>query len=129
MRENGLFSCKRAQRADRWGIFTLMPLPPSLTPQQRSDALRKAAEARKQRAEIKEKLKLGTVSLAELLDRASSDELVGKMKVSSVLEALPGIGKVRCQKIMESVGINETRRLQGLGVKQKASLLQEATKA
>ena len=106
-----------------------MPLPPSLTPEQRADALKKAAEARRKRAEIKERLKLGTVTLAELLDKASNDELVGKMKVSSVLEALPGIGKVRCKKIMDSVGITETRRLQGLGVKQKASLLAEATKA
>ena len=106
-----------------------MPLPPSLTPEQRADALKKAAEARRKRAEIKEKLKLGTVTLPELLEKASSDELVGKMKVTSVLEALPGIGKVRCKKIMAAVGITETRRLQGLGVKQKQSLLEEATKA
>ncbi|MDA8026399.1 MAG: integration host factor, actinobacterial type [Actinomycetota bacterium] len=106
-----------------------MPLPPQLTPEQRADALRKAAEARKQRAEIKEKLKLGTVTLKELLDKAPNDELVGKMKVSSVLEALPGIGKVRSKKIMDSVGINETRRLQGLGAKQREKLLEEASRA
>lgn len=106
-----------------------MPLPPQLTAEQRADALKKAAEARKQRAEIKEKLKLGSVTLAELLDKAPNDELVGKMKVSAVLESLPGIGKVRSKKIMDTVGITETRRLQGLGVKQKQALLEEATKA
>ena len=111
------------------GNFSYMPLPPQLTPEQRADALRKAAEARKQRAEIKEKLKLGTVTLKELLDKAPNDELVGKMKVSSVLEALPGIGKVRSKKIMDSVGINETRRLQGLGAKQREKLLEEASRA
>ncbi len=105
-----------------------MPLPPQLTAEQRSDALKKAAEARKQRAEIKEKLKLGSVTLAELLDKAPTDELVGKMKVSTVLESLPGIGKVRSKKIMDSIGIKETRRLQGLGVKQKQALL-ESTKS
>lgn len=103
-------------------------MPPQLTPEQRSDALKKAAEARKQRAEIKEKLKLGSVTLAELLEKAPNDELVGKMKVATVLESLPGIGKVRSKKIMDSVGVKETRRLQGLGAKQKQALL-EATKA
>ncbi|CAG4931121.1 MULTISPECIES: integration host factor, actinobacterial type [Acidithrix] len=106
-----------------------MPLPPQLTPEQRADALKKAAEARKQRAEIKEKLKLGTVTLSELLEKAPNDELIGKMKVASVLESLPGIGKVRSKKIMDAVGITETRRLQGLGVKQKQNLLEEASKA
>ncbi|EQD63605.1 integration host factor, partial [mine drainage metagenome] len=66
---------------------------------------------------------------SELLEKAPNDELIGKMKVASVLESLPGIGKVRSKKIMDAVGITETRRLQGLGVKQKQNLLEEASKA
>ena len=66
-----------------------MPLPPALSPEQRQAALEKAAAARRLRAELKEKLKMGTLSLRELLDQGERDEMVGKMKVLSVIEALP----------------------------------------
>jgi hypothetical protein len=105
-----------------------MPLPPSLSSDQRKAALEKAAAARRQRAELKEKLKMGSVSLAELLDRAGSDELVGRMKVISVLESLPGVGKVKARRLMEQVGISETRRLQGLGSNQREKLIEGTTR-
>ena len=72
-----------------------MPQPPQLTPEQREAALAKAAEARRARAELKEKLKLGSLSLSDLLDQADGNDTVGKMKVLAVLESLPGVGKVR----------------------------------
>ena len=102
-----------------------MPLPPSLSPDQRQAALEKAAAARRQRAELKEKLKMGSTSLGEVLDQSDRDETVGKMKVLAVLESLPGVGKVKARRIMQDVGISETRRLQGLGAKQRQSLLAE----
>jgi hypothetical protein len=99
-----------------------MPLPPSLSPEQRQAALEKAAAARRLRAELKEKLKMGTLSLRELLDQGERDDIVGKMKVLSVIEALPGVGKVKARRLMEEVGISETRRLQGLGDNQRKKL-------
>ena len=105
-----------------------MPQPPSLTPEQRHAALEKAARARRERAEIKDHLKSGRVTLKELLTKAESDEIVGKMKVLAVLEALPGTGKVKARRLMEHVGISETRRLQGLGAKQREALLEAATR-
>src|SRR5487761_1708845 len=101
-----------------------MPQPPLLTPEQRQAALEKAALARKARAEVKDHLKSGRVTLKELLGKAGSDDIVGKMKVLAALESLPGTGKVKARKLMEQVGISETRRLQGLGVKQVESLLE-----
>lgn len=100
-----------------------MPLP-TLTPEQRQQALEKAAEARRKRAELKAQLKSGNQSLGEVL-RNDDDETIGKMKVSSVLESLPGVGKVRARKIMERLDISESRRVRGLGAKQKESLLEE----
>jgi hypothetical protein len=99
-------------------------LPP-LTPQQRAEALEKAALARKQRAELKERLKKSEVTLASVLQRARDDEVIGKMRVTAVLESLPGVGKVRAGKIMERLAISETRRLRGLGPKQRADLMAE----
>ena len=100
-----------------------MPLPPALSPEDRSAALAKAAAARRQRAELKEKLKMGSTTLKELLDQAERDEVVGKMKVVTVLESLPGVGKVRARRMMETIGISEARRVRGLGAQQRDALL------
>jgi ribosomal protein S13 len=80
--------------------------------------------ARRKRAELKEQLKSGRISLRELLER-KGDEIVGKMKVSTVLESLPGVGRVRARKLMERLDISESRRMRGLGEKQKKNLLEE----
>ena len=100
-----------------------MPLPPALTPEQRQAALDKAAAARRERAELKEKLKMGSVNLRELLNLADAHEVVAKMKVLAVLESLPGVGKVKARRTMEEIGISETRRVRGLGEQQRKSLL------
>jgi len=103
-----------------------MATPPQLSPEQRAAALVKAAEARTARAELKNQLKLGTVTLAEAL--ADTGSTVGKLKVVSLLESLPGVGKVKARKIMEEIGIAENRRVQGLGQQQKAALLDQLGK-
>lgn len=101
-----------------------MPLP-QLTPEQRAAALAKAAEMRKARAELKEQLKAGKTTLTAVLDRAEADDVVGKLKVSAVLQALPGIGKIRATQIMEKLKIADSRRLRGLGDQQRKALLGE----
>ena len=106
-----------------------MPQPPALTPEQRQAALAKAAKVRRERAEVKEKLKLGSINLTELLAMADGNETVGKMKVLSVLESLPGLGKVKARRLMDTVGISEGRRLQGLGAKQRETLLDAAERS
>jgi hypothetical protein len=103
-----------------------MPLP-VLTDEQRKQALEKAAVARRKRAELKGQLKSGKLSLTDVLSR-QGDDTVGKMKVSAVLEALPGVGKVRARKIMERLDISASRRVKGLGPKQRESLLAEFAK-
>ena len=101
-----------------------MALPP-LTPEQRTEALEKAARARKERAEVKNRLKRGATTLTEVIKEGSTDDVIGKMKVSALLESLPGVGKVRAKQIMERLGIAESRRVRGLGAKQRSALEQE----
>ena len=101
-----------------------MALPP-LTPEQRAAALDKAAAARRARAELKVKLKSGSTRLTDVLDSGASDDVVGKMKVSAVLEAMPGVGKVRAQQIMDRLEISPSRRVRGLGPKQREALQRE----
>jgi hypothetical protein len=103
-----------------------MATPPQLTPEQRANALAKAGEARAARAELKNQLKMGSVSLAEAL--VSTDSTVGKLKVISLLESLPGVGKVKARKIMDEIGIADNRRVQGLGQQQKQALLAQLGK-
>jgi transposase len=98
-------------------------LPP-LTPEQRAAALEKAAAARQARAEVKNRLKYSQGSLAEVLEQAKSDDVLGKLKVSSLLESLPGIGKIKARAIMAEIGISETRRLRGLGPHQAEALVE-----
>ena len=78
-----------------------MPQPPALTPEQRAAALEKAAKVRRERAEVKDKLKMGSLSLSDLLTQADSNE---------------------------TVGISDSRRLQGLGAKQREALLKETAR-
>ncbi|HZT64851.1 MAG TPA: integration host factor, actinobacterial type [Acidimicrobiales bacterium] len=106
-----------------------MPQPPQLSPEQRAAALEKAAAARRARAELKEKLKMGSISLPELFTQADSNETVAKTKVVSVLESLPGVGKVKARRLMEENGISETRRIQGLGANQREALIEGTRRA
>jgi len=99
-------------------------LPP-LTAEQRRAALEKAASARRARAELKDRLKHAGLTLTELLDSVETDEVVGKMKVSALLEAMPGVGKVRAQRIMDKLEISPSRRVRGLGAKQRTALERE----
>ena len=102
-----------------------MANPPQLTAEQRQAALAKAAVARRARAEVKDQLKMGSLSLPELFALAGNDETIGKIKVLALLESLPGVGKVKARRVMDDVGIAETRRVQGLGAQQRARLLEE----
>lgn len=101
-----------------------MPLP-ELDAESRRQALERAAEARKIRAELKQQLKSGEIDFAQVLARAEDDEIVAKTKVSAVLEALPKVGKVRARKMMERLDISPSRRIRGLGANQRKKLLRE----
>ncbi len=99
-----------------------MATPPALTPEQRRAALEKAAAARTARAEVKARLKMGSLSLADAL--GSDDIHIAKMKVVALLEALPKVGKVKARRIMDEIGIADNRRIQGLGAQQRSALLE-----
>ncbi len=96
---------------------------PQLTPEQRADALEKAAHARRERAAVKNRLKNSQGSLKDVIAQGKDDDVVGKMKVSALLESLPGVGRVRAAQIMDEIGISASRRVRGLGANQTEKLL------
>jgi transposase len=95
-----------------------------LTAQERTAALLKAAAARSARADIKSQLKTGKTTVADVLLAGDGDDAIGRLKVTELLEALPGVGRVRAAAIMSTVGIAPTRRLRGLGIHQRRALVE-----
>ncbi len=101
-----------------------MTIPP-LSDEQRSQARHAATEARRRRAEVKQALRTGERSLAEVLEQAEQDDVVAHTKVIDVLKALPRVGTVRASKVMDRLDIAANRRLRGLGKHQTAALIAE----
>lgn len=98
---------------------------PERTDEQRRAALARAQEVRSTRASIKQMLKTGEVTLADLLARVDDNDVVAGMPVSDVLRALPRMGPVRSRRLMERLDIAASRRLGGLGHRQRRALLDE----
>lgn len=96
---------------------------PTLTPEQRAAALEKAAAARKARGELLAEVKSGQLSVADVLAKAETDEIVKKTKVLALLKALPGVGAVKAAQILDNLSIAETRRIGGLGANQRQALI------
>ncbi len=96
---------------------------PQLSAEDRAKALEKAAAARHARAELRENIKAGKVALSEVL--SSDDPVAKRMKVSTLIESLPGYGKAKAAKVMDELGISESRRIQGLGSRQREELLKK----
>jgi len=96
---------------------------PKLSLEEKRRALKKAQEVRSKRAKIRQNLKKGKTTIREVLSNIN-DDVVAKMRVVYLLESLPRIGKVKTKKIMNDIGIDETRRIQGLGNRQKQALIE-----
>lgn len=99
-----------------------MPAP-KMTDEQRAAALARAGEARRVRAEIKQLLKTGSLTLQEVFDRAEEDDLVAGIKVGSLVVSMPHMGKVKAMRLLEELGIADNKRLRALGSRQRESLL------
>lgn len=96
---------------------------PNLSDADRQKALKKAAEARQQRAALRADIKSGKLTFSEVM-RRSEDPVIARLKVVTLLESLPGYGKAKAQRIMGELEISESRRVQGLGARQREQLLE-----
>lgn len=96
---------------------------PRLTGEQRAAARTTALAARQARAAARAELKSGRLSLIEFLQLAQGDPQLASMRVRDLLTALPGIGPARASQLLAEIRIAESRRIQGLGPKQRVALL------
>lgn len=95
---------------------------PKLTDDQRREALKKAMATRTAQAKIKCQLKDGTLKVSDVL--AMEDEHIKRLKVSSLLKAIPGVGEAKADAFMAKHHISKSRRIAGLGKHQKAALVE-----
>lgn len=86
----------------------------------------RAVEARRERAAIKRSLKDGSISAREVLLNPSIS--ISRMRVSDFIASLPQMGPLRALSLMERIGISSSRRIGGLGVRQRRELLQAIEK-
>ncbi len=98
-----------------------MPLP-KLSPEAQKEALAKAAAARTARAELRQKVKSGEISITKVL-QMTDDPVAAKIKVTTLLESLPGYGKAKVAKLMDELSIDPSRRVKGLGEVQRKALI------
>ena len=93
---------------------------PEMTPEQRTEALRKAQESRARRSAALAKVRTGEVTIADVL--ASDDSPLLKARVRQVLLAVPRIGAATADKLLAELGIDPARRIGGLGPRQREAL-------
>ena len=96
-----------------------------ITHEQRVAATNKSIADRQVRSRTKDSLKRGVLTLQQVLDDAHADEAVARLRVSALLEAMPGVGKVRAGQLLSELGIAPSRRVRGLGRRQREALLQQ----
>lgn len=97
---------------------------PTLTTEQRRENLKKAAAARSRCAAILHSVADGSYSVPDVLAMADGDETVSRMRVFTLIKAVPGYGFAKTQQTMKRLHIAESRRIKGLGAKQRAALVE-----
>jgi hypothetical protein len=98
---------------------------PKLTPEELEGARQAAAEARRRRAELKEQVRSGKLTLAKALDIAIADPVLAHIKVVDLLMSVHRIGEKKAADVLKRHGIAANRRCRGLGHRQLASLKAE----
>lgn len=92
----------------------------ALTYEDRVAALEKAREARSMRARILERVRAGSMTLADVFADPGSE----RIRVSTLLRAVPGNGQRRVDYAFQTVGIAPNRRVAGLGQRQRDALVE-----
>lgn len=99
------------------------PPPPPMSREDRASAGQRGVRARQRRAEVKADVREGRLSLPDVIELASDDEDLARLRVLELLESLRGVGPARARALLEHAGISQTRRVRGLGVRQRVALL------
>ena len=83
----------------------------------------KAAEVRSQRDGLKAEIDSGEMLLGEVLSRAEAEEGIGDIKLLSLMDCIPQLGKVKGRRLLVDLGWTETVKLGELEGGQQEELL------
>lgn len=103
------------------GDILYKPIPPAQTTEDRRAALEKANQSRKRRAAVRAELKAGTLTLKDVL--LMDDPAIKRMRVSAMLASCFGIRDKVLERLMSDLKIAPSKRVGGLGPRQKEALL------
>lgn len=98
---------------------------PQLTAEQLEAARAAATEARRKRADLKARVRSGSLTLSQAIDTASGDDVLAHVKVVDLLKSMPRVGEKRAAAVMDRLDIAPNRRIRGLGRHQVAGLKAE----
>lgn len=97
---------------------------PTLTADQRAEALKHASEARRHRSEWLRGIKDRSEPFADLVAEAKADPILNRTRVALFLTSFPRVGSVRRDELMRRAAVAPNRRIGGLGDKQISELSQ-----
>lgn len=80
---------------------------------------------RRVRADVVDAVAAGTLALGDVFERSADQPMVAGIKILTVLESVPDVGKVRARRLLEAVGIDESDRIDRLDADRRRSLLEE----
>jgi len=82
--------------------------------EQRMDALGHANEVRVYRARMKKDVQAGRVPFDTFLAQGPHDPLLRSMKIQDALRHMPGIGRVKAEKVLRAAQVSPSKTLSGL---------------
>jgi hypothetical protein len=95
----------------------------------RRAVLAAAEDVRRRRAEVVGDLTAARMTLGEAFELADRDDLVARIKLLSLLQSVPGVGKVGSRRLLGSLGIPEIARTGAVGPDDRRRLLEALTAA
>lgn len=92
---------------------------PNLSSEERAHALELAIQARRRYAALKARVKSGELTFTDAMDEEDAKRIL----VASLLQSVPGIGASKTEFIMRLYRIPKSKRVGGLGIRQREALV------
>lgn len=81
----------------------------------------RSVEVRRKRSALKERLKAGEISPADVLN--DEGNVASKIRLFAFLKNCPGVGAVGARTLLRALGLSETKTIRSLGPVQKARIV------
>lgn len=104
-------------------LYTFSMQDTSEWPPEYKAVFAKASEVRSQRDALKTGINSGNLLLREVLNQADAEKAIADIKLLSLMDCVPQLGKVRGRRLLGNLGWAETVKLGELASEQQEELL------